>query len=118
MRQHYYTTKHRFQSENDTLKTNHEIFKENSEQEVHPTNIYNDNNNNNNINTTTTTNNNNYYHNDDDTNNNAINRNHNNMIISGERPREAEQGAHGGDEAEGRDPAVPAREEQGASNKK
>ena len=39
------------------------------------------------------------------------------MIISGERLREAEQGAHGGDEAEGRDPAIPAREEQGALNK-
>ena len=115
MRQHYYTTKHRFQSENDTLKTNHEIFKQNSEQEVHQIYIYNDNNN-----ITTTNNNNN--HNDNDTNNNAINRNNNNndnnMIISGERPREAEQGAHGGDEAEGRDPAVPAREEQGALNKK
>ena len=109
MSRHYYATKHRFQSENDTLKTNHEIFKENSEQEVHQANIYNDNN----IIITTTNNS----HNDNDTNNNAINRNNNNMIRSGDRPREAEQGAHGGDEAEGRDPAVPAREEQGALNK-
>ena len=80
---------------------------------MHQTNIYNDNNN-----ITTTNNNNN--HNDNDTNNNAINHNNNNdtMIISGLRPREAEQGAHGSREAEGRDPAVPAREEQGALNKK